>query len=312
MNEFLAHWAAVDAALGAPLVVPAQQGAAIDRVNFGNLRATLIVRNTEVIDALNGQEIARGEINLRKAAQLDRLREFTQLVNTYWQGTGFASAVPKLPSISDGQERFLAPLRDMVSLWARLDAAPAPGGITLPLTLADGTVQATAAADVAALDAAFATEATAAQAVTIARATRDVLKAQAYLVMKNYRLAVPPRCALFPALVETLPALTPAAGHTPAPVNVSAVFVPPDQAQVAYDASTDPDLARYELRGNPGEHYQDDDAVVVATHAPADPREFTTGFGLNQPGAQVALKVYVVLTTGNEAGSAALLVQRPL
>ena len=34
-------------------------------------------------------------------------------------------------------------------------------------------------------------------------------------------------------------------------------------------------------------------------------------FGLNQPGAEVALKVFVILTTGNEAGSAVLLVQRP-
>ena len=33
-----------------------------------------------------------------------------------------------------------------------------------------------------------------------------------------------------------------------------------------------------------------------------------TGFGLNQPGTQVTLKVYVVLTTGNEAGSAAMVV----
>jgi len=312
MNEFLAHWAAVDAALGAPLGVPAPQADTMFRVNFDALRVALIANNTAVIDKLNDQEIARGEIDLRKTAQLDRLREFTQLVNTYWQGTGFINAVPKLPSISDGQERFLAPLRDMVSLWAKLNAAPAPGGITLPLTLADGTDRAVAAGEVSALDAVYQEEATAAQSVTIARANRDANKALAYAVMKNYRLAVPPRCALFPVLVETLPALTPAGGHTPEPVNASAVFAPPDQAQVTYDASPDADLARYELRGNPGEHYQDDDAVVVATHAPADPREFTTGFGLNQPGAQVALKVYVVLTTGNEAGSAALLVQRPV
>jgi hypothetical protein len=40
-------------------------------------------------------------------------------------------------------------------------------------------------------------------------------------------------------------------------------------------------------------------------------------FTLNQStwrkerGAEIALKVYVVLTTGNEAGSAAMLVERP-
>jgi len=42
-----------------------------------------------------------------------------------------------------------------------------------------------------------------------------------------------------------------------------------------------------------------------------EPREFTVPFGLNQPGAEVELKVYAILTTGNEAGGAAMLVQRP-
>ncbi len=51
--------------------------------------------------------------------------------------------------------------------------------------------------------------------------------------------------------------------------------------------------------------------MVIATRGPNDPREFVTTFGLTQPGAEIALKVYVILSTGNEAGSAALLVERP-
>jgi len=60
-----------------------------------------------------------------------------------------------------------------------------------------------------------------------------------------------------------------------------------------------------------GEEYQEEDAVVIATHGPNEPREFVSTFGLTQPGAQIALKVFVILTTGNEAGSAPLLVTRP-
>ena len=56
--------------------------------------------------------------------------------------------------------------------------------------------------------------------------------------------------------------------------------------------------------------YSDEDAVVIATNEPGAPREFVTPFGLNQPGVHVALKVFVILTTGNEAGSAAMFVQR--
>lgn len=60
-----------------------------------------------------------------------------------------------------------------------------------------------------------------------------------------------------------------------------------------------------------GEDYSDEDAVVIATNLPGATREFITPFGLNQPGARIAMKVYVILTTGNEAGSAAMFVQRP-
>ena len=40
--------------------------------------------------------------------------------------------------------------------------------------------------------------------------------------------------------------------------------------------------------------------------------EFITPFGLTQPGAKAAFKVFVVLTTGNEAGSVERVVERPL
>lgn len=312
MNEFLAHWSQVDVALGTSLLVPSQPQQTMDRTGFLALQAQLIADTSAVIDKLNDREIARGEINLRKAALLDRLREFTQLVNTYYQGTAFAPAVPKMPSISDGQEKFLAPMRDMVSLWGKLNNALAPSGITLPLVLSDNKALADVTSELALLDSAHITEASAAQSVVIARKRRDETKALAYTVMKNYRQAVPPRCVMHPVLVETLPALTPAAGHTPDAVAASAVFQAPDQSKVVYDASAEADLARYELRGNPGDKYDEDDAVVIATNLPADLREFVTNFGLTQPGAVTTMKVYVVLTTGNEAGSAAMTVQRPL
>ena len=81
---------------------------------------------------------------------------------------------------------------------------------------------------------------------------------------------------------------------------------------IAAPASQDLLLERYELRGNVGNHYSDEDAIVIATNLPGDVLEFVTNFGLTQPGAEIALKVFVVLTTGNEAGSAAMLVERDL
>ena len=119
------------------------------------------------------------------------------------------------------------------------------------------------------------------------------------------------RLAAFPDLVATLPRLTPLPGHTPGAVDASAVFQAPASTKIVYTASSDALLERYELRANVGDQYNDEDAIVIATNLPEDPREFVTNFGLTQPGAEIALKVFVVLTTGNEAGSGPMIVERP-
>ena len=200
-----------------------------------------------------------------------------------------------------------------VKLWEKLNAGPAPAGVSLPLVLVPGnTTVAEFSSAVAALQSAYAEEQDKEQLVIISRAKRDRLQDAAYAVMKAYRESVPgSNVAQFPELVETLPRLSPLPGHTPEAVNASAVFEAPNLAKVVYEASTDRLLHSYELRGNVGQTYSAEDAVVIATHGPNELREFVAPFGLNQPGAEVALKVFVILTTGNEAGGAAMFVQRP-
>jgi hypothetical protein len=89
-------------------------------------------------------------------------------------------------------------------------------------------------------------------------------------------------------------------------------FEMPGQARVLYEALDDAALDHYELRGNPGRRYDEADAVTVARQTPAEAGEFFTSFSLTQPGAQAAFKVYVVLKTGNEAGSKTMVVERPV
>ncbi|HEV7402219.1 MAG TPA: hypothetical protein VGO11_04800, partial [Chthoniobacteraceae bacterium] len=295
INEFIAHWTQVNAMLPAPLVVQGEDGVSRTLTEFMTLRGTIMAQAADVIGKLNAQEVARGTIDLKKEQMLAWLNEFNGLLDGYWVGTVFMKARPLAPSISMGEEKFLNPMRDVASLWTMLNGAAAPGGVTLPLELSDGTVQADFQAAVTALQAAYIAEAMAAQEVVLARAQREASKRSAYLTMKAYRTVGPARCKQFPVLVETLPALTPAGGHTPDPVNASAVFQAPDQAKVVYDALEDAALDHYELRGNPGDAYNDDDAVTIESRLPGDAREFVTGFGLTQPGARVALKVYVVL-----------------
>ena len=311
MNEFIAHWGQVDAALTPDLAVAAPDGTAMTRAQFTALRDSLQAQFQTVADYLNDKEIARGGIRQTKTRMLAHFNEFTAMLDGYWAATPFINARPYAPSASDGEETFLTPMRDALSLWGKINAAAAPAGVTLPMDLSDGTALEDFANEIAALQAAYATEADANQNAILARSRRDLMMADAKAVMIAYRKVVPARCAQHPALADTLPAVTPPPGHTPDPVNASAVFQAPDQAKIVHDPSADPDLSRYELRGTPGDSYDEQDAVTLATHTPADPREFLTGFGLTQPGTRASFKVFVILGTGNEAGSPAMTVERP-
>lgn len=312
MDEFLAHWQQCNTALGAtPLIIAKPGGAATNRAAFDGVRTSLLNAQTAVQGALNSQQIARGDINIQKAALLVRFNAFTGMMEAYYQGTKFYNAKPLAPAISEGQERFSRPLVDAMTLWEKMNAGAAPAGVTLPLVLADGTNQSAFASAVAALQIAYRDEAAAEQDATLARTDRDAFQENAYDLMKAYRLAVPPRLSQHPSLIATLPKLTPEPGHTPEPVAAQAAYVAPSTSHVTHGASADPDLSHYELEGNNGEEFQGDDAVFLGRHEPNEPNEFTVQFGLTQPGTAVALKVYVVLKSGNRAGSETLVVRRP-
>jgi hypothetical protein len=312
MNEFIAHWRQCDEALApAAFLVRLPDNTTRSQGEFVTWRDLLQTQKNRVQSCLIEQQILRGSIYLKKVALHAQFSEFVSLLDGYFQNTDFYAARPYAPGVNDGPETFTRPLVDMMLLWEKINAGVAPAGLTLPLVLGDGTDQGAFASAVSALQSSYANERSKAQDLILARAKRDRMDAQAYEIMKSYRGAVPGRLTAFPALVETMPRLTPLPGHTPAAVNASTVFETPNTSRVIYDASNDAMLERYELRGTVGDRYVDGDAVVIASHGPNDPREFTTTFGLNQPGAEVALKVFVILTTGNEAGSAAMLVERP-
>jgi hypothetical protein len=312
LDTFAAHYRHCDQVLGAnPLILRLPDGTTMIQAQFGALPRTLWTLQIAVQSELINLQIARAAVDRKKTALLARLNGFNQFLDAYYQGTRFMAARPAVPGLSDGQERFSNPLGDASLLWEKLNTAPAPAGVTLPLTLADGTTQESFTAAIGDLQTAYREVRNATQAVTLARADRDQLQDHAYTAMKCFRQAVPVKLAQHPELVETLPALTPAPGHTPERVEASATLVSPGEAEIHHTASTDQDLKCYELRGSVGEDYDERDAVVLATHEPGQPLEFLTTFGLNQPGAKVSFKVFVILKTGNESGSKTVTVQRP-
>lgn len=313
IDSFAAHWnQCLTAYAPKILTVRLPNNTAVTRAQFGDLRDLLEAQQIAVQARLTDQLIARGGVEIQKTDLLKRFHLFTGMVDGYYQNTDFHLARPLAPGLGYGQLTFSLPLFDAMSLWKKMNEGAPPAGVTLPLVLSDGTDHSTFASAVSTLQFAYRNERDKGQDVTLARAGRDRLQDRAYDIMKAYRESVPSVMAAFPDLVATLPRLTPLPGHTPDAVNASAVFEAPDKSKVVYDESTDPTLESYQLRGNVGDEYSNEDAMVIATNAPGAPREFNVSFGLNQPGAKVALKVYVILNTGNEAGSAPMFVQRPL
>jgi len=307
------HWGQCLAAYAPKvLIVRLLDNTPVTRSDFIGMRDALQAQQIAVQARLTDHLIARGAIENQKARLLEKFNVFTSLLDGYYQNTDFYAARPLAPGQSFGQLTFSTPMFDAMSLWTKLNEAPAPSGLTLPLALADGTTQGSFASEVSALQFAYTNERDKAQDVTLARSARNRIQDKAYAVMKAYREAVPGKLAQFPDLVETLPRLTPLPGHTPDAVNASAILEGTNQSKVVYDASSDAMIESYQLRGNVGDDYSAEDAVVIATNAPGAPREFITPFGLNQPGARIALKVFVILNTGNEAGSAVMLVGRPM
>lgn len=303
------HWGAVNAAVTPALTVVVDAGLGVDLAAFTALRGALEVSQVEVINRQNDVELARGDIRLTKGVLRGRLRTFCDHVEAFYQGTAIGAVRPKMPGETEGQERTVRALVEMATLWEVINERPAPPGQTLPLVLDEAVTVAAFSTGVAELVALYRAERRALKHLELARADRDVLLARAYLVMKGYRQAVLARCAGHPALLTSVPDLSPRPGHTPKPVAAAAVYVPPGQARVTYEASPEKTLARYQLRGHAGEVYKADEARVLATHGPEAAREFLVGPGLALPGAPLVMKLFVMLKTGNEAGGEALVVR---
>lgn len=106
---------------------------------------------------------------------------------------------------------------------------------------------------------------------------------------------------------------TPVHGSTPDPVVLTGEWdSTSNEAKLTWTASDNPNLERYSIRYVTGDDYEDRLESTLASIEKDAPRELTTTQGFAEPGAKVAFKVYVILTTGNERGSNAVVVEREI
>jgi hypothetical protein len=317
IETFLAHWAKVNTALGAkgPLVLAgATPGASVSVADLEALRGKLEDARNATTDGSVERSLARETLIALVTRLQRRLVAFNERVRADLPGSAFAAALPEAFSVGDAEGGVRDPLRQMSTLWKKINAlAPAPAGVVLPLTLGDtGATLAEFDAEREALRLAYAALSAAEVELSLARGERNVLQDVIYSVLKNYRLKVPTALPAGDALLATLPPLNPAPGHTPSPVPAHGAWdTAAAQAKLTWSASADPNLDHYEVRAVAGDDYVADDESVLATIAPPGPLEFSTGFALSAPGLTAGFKVYVVLKTGNERGSEAIYVTRP-
>lgn len=130
--------------------------------------------------------------------------------------------------------------------------------------------------------------------------------------MVQYRAAVEATFGPAHPLTLSLPILFPAAGSTPDPVTLSGSWnAPAFQAELTWTPSADPDLQEYEVRMSPGATYDANSATVIGNVPGGTTTSFFTTAGLATSGSTASFKVFVILTTSNEAGSNTVTITRP-
>ena len=268
----------------------------------------LVAKQADVQAKINAEEVARGDVELKRQDLLLRANQFNDKIRALFPGSKWVRALPNVPTINEAQSKFVQPLDDIGNLWGLINADPAIPDVTL----LGGYAVATFLADVTALKTASTTLNIARSNTKIAIEERNDLQDDIYPILKNYRQLMPTFFAATHALVESLPRLTPEPGSTPAAVTANVSWDATQlKAKITWSASSDPNLFQYEIRFCPGPDYSTDTESVVGNVSPTAPREFFTDAGLAAPGNVASFKVYVVTTTGNEKGSNAVSVPRP-
>src|SRR3990172_4447358 len=295
-QEFSAHWGAADATLGVGNEVVLPGG--IFRATLDSLLTTLEAKRALVQGKLNLAETARGAVEDQKAALLLRLDQFNEKVRAQLPGSKYERALPNIPSITQGQGNIVQPLDEAARLWVQIIADPATGA---PLTLLGGYTHVNFDTDIAALKAAYKTWVGAETVATVTREERNDIQDQIYPILLAYRKNLPTHFAKTHALVESLPRLTPEPGSTPQAVTATVTW---DEAQqmfkITWTASSDVNLAQYEIRFVAGPVYSTDTENVIGNVLPGAAREFFTASGAASPGDIGSFKVYVITNNRNE------------
>jgi hypothetical protein len=307
MDEFLAHWASLDES-----VVLSEDNKPISMQDFSGLRQDLDRIKSVLQSRLNDLELARVKLEDLRQKAGDRIAEFNRRVRAEFPNKGIFSRLPAVPARTAGRDAFLDAMDDVLDLWNRANQLPPTPVFTAPLRLMGGLTRESFEDMRAELDKAFTGRGAAEAGAFSQRFLRNSLQDRVKSLMVLYRMKIEGLYAPDSRQVATLPRVTPLPGSTPDAVEAKGQWNSETQrAEITWTASEDPDLASYQIRSVPGPDYSSDDESLMATIPPTGPLAWQNGQGLAVPGSIMSYKVYVRLSTGNEAGSEAIAVLHP-
>jgi len=310
MVEVLAHWDDVNIELGGTPATELKLQGAHTRALFQALHDQLSAIVVGLLDLENASETAGNSRDQKKTAILQKINQFRGMLRGLLPQTIYPGAAPLVPQLGLAESKFLAPLDDMASLWGRIDADTTIAGFTPPLLLA-GVPRAAFVTELAGLRTAYGAVATAENDEGIGRRRRDALLPVIRERIVQYRELVAATFGPTHPLTLSLPVMTPAPGSTPVAVPLSGAFNPiTGQAEFSWSPSDNPNLEEYEMRKSDGATFDAATATVIG-NIPAGTNTFATTAGVENPGDQASYKLFVKLTTGNEAGSNAITITRP-
>jgi hypothetical protein len=307
-QEFYDHWLDVNTFLGAnPLIL--EGGTTV--AEFQTRRIALLAARDQLEEAALMRSLQRATVQIKKEWLLEKLGWFKTKVVAVAGASAYARVLPLVPSTSDGQDVFSRPMIQAAKLWKKINLGP-PTGVTAPVLLKDGTTQVQFESAVAELATAYDGIVNMEQEVSLTLERRNDVQDVIYEMMKKYRVAVAGAVPDGNALLDTLPVLTPTSSRTPEAVSLAGVWnAGTSKADLTAEVSADADLKEYQLRACPGADYDTDIEAVVANIPKGQPPVFHTIKFLTQAGETASFRVYVVLTSGGEAGSNTAVVARP-
>jgi hypothetical protein len=314
---FIAHWEDANAALppAAPLVLPAGTAGFPANVTQANLTGLLETTGTGLIplralveDKRNAVETGSAQLLLAKTGLLARLVEFNAYVRAWHENSKWINSLPQAPVITAEESNFTKPLDDVASQWNAMN-----GELGTEIVLRENYTLDMFTDALADLRDYYASWSHAGQELSMAIQSRIAMEDRIYAVLKKYREVVALRFSKDSPVYLSLPRLTPLPGHTPAAVILTGVWNAAEvKAELGWTVSTEATLKHYQVRFCSGPEYVNAEEETIATILPGAPLVLLTPAGLSVPGAVASYKVYVVLETDNEKGSAAVAVTRPV